>query len=50
MTSPHDDLLALATAYALHAVDDAERADIDRQEGRWSEKLSDIRTSEVAAS
>ncbi|QVI29269.1 anti-sigma factor [Mycolicibacterium neoaurum] len=31
MTSPHDDLLALATAYALHAVDDAERADIDRR-------------------
>ncbi|KAA0117206.1 anti-sigma factor [Mycolicibacterium sp. P9-22] len=31
MTAPHEDLLALATAYALDAVDDAERADIERR-------------------
>ncbi|MCF6388354.1 anti-sigma factor [Mycobacterium sp. MBM] len=31
MTTPHDDLLSLATAYALDAVDDAERADIERR-------------------
>lgn len=31
MTTPHDELLALATAYALDAVDDAERADIERR-------------------
>ncbi|CAN7602959.1 anti-sigma factor [Mycolicibacterium frederiksbergense] len=31
MTTPHDDLLTLATAYALDAVDDAERADIERR-------------------
>jgi anti-sigma-K factor RskA len=30
MTAPHDDLLELATPYALHAVTDDERADIDR--------------------
>ncbi len=29
MTTPTDDLLTLATAYALHAVEDAERADIE---------------------
>ncbi len=31
MTHPHDDLMALATPYALHAVDDAERAEIERR-------------------
>lgn len=31
MTSAEDDLLTLATAYALDAVDDAERADIERR-------------------
>jgi anti-sigma-K factor RskA len=31
MTAPHDDLLGLATPYALHAVTDDERADIDRR-------------------
>jgi hypothetical protein len=31
MTAPHEDLLALATAYGLNAVDDAERADIERR-------------------
>lgn len=31
MTTPHEDLLAVATAYALNAVDDAERADIERR-------------------
>lgn len=29
MSTPTDDLLELATAYALHAVDDAERAAIE---------------------
>lgn len=31
MTTPTDDLLTLATAYALHAVEDAERADIEHR-------------------
>jgi anti-sigma-K factor RskA len=31
MTEPHDDLIALATPYALHAVPEAELADIDRR-------------------
>lgn len=31
MTAPHDDLLSLATPYALDAVDDAERAAIERR-------------------
>ncbi|MGK2867513.1 MAG: anti-sigma factor [Mycobacterium sp.] len=31
MTNPADDLLTLATAYALDAVDDAQRADIERR-------------------
>ncbi|MGW0159439.1 anti-sigma factor [Mycobacterium sp. NPDC003323] len=31
MTSPSEDLLLLATAYALDAVDDAERVDIERR-------------------
>jgi anti-sigma-K factor RskA len=33
MTSPDDDLLDLATPYALHAVTDDERADIERRVG-----------------
>jgi anti-sigma-K factor RskA len=31
MTQPTDDLTALATPYALHAIPDAERADIERR-------------------
>ena len=31
MTQPIDDLIAFATPYALHAMSDAERADIDRR-------------------
>lgn len=40
MTTPHDDLLTLATAYALDAVDDAERADIERRVQAAPEEVS----------
>ncbi|TQK28763.1 anti-sigma factor [Arthrobacter sp. SLBN-53] len=47
MTSPHDDLLTLATAYALHAVDDAERADIDRRLSAVPDSVAEAFASEV---
>ena len=38
MTEPTDfELLELATPYALHAVSDEERADIDRRDG-WRQR------------
>ncbi|MDZ7882215.1 MAG: anti-sigma factor [Mycobacterium sp.] len=47
MTTPHDDLLTLATAYALDAVDDAERADIERRVQAAPEEVSSAFDNEV---
>ncbi|MBJ7464234.1 MAG: anti-sigma factor [Mycolicibacterium sp.] len=47
MTTPHDDLLTLATAYALDAVDDAERADIERRVQAAPEEVSSAFAVEV---
>lgn len=47
MTTPDDDLLTLATAYALDAVDDAERADIERRVQAAPEEVSSAFALEV---
>lgn len=47
MTTPHDDLLSLATAYALDAVDDDERADIERRVQAAPEEVSSAFAVEV---
>lgn len=47
MTTPHDDLLTLATAYALDAVDDDERADIERRVQAAPEEVSSAFAVEV---
>ncbi|CAM3502785.1 anti-sigma factor [Mycobacterium frederiksbergense] len=47
MTTPHDDLLTLATAYALDAVGDAERADIERRVQAAPEEVSSAFAVEV---
>jgi anti-sigma-K factor RskA len=47
MTAPNDDLLTLATAYALDAVDDAERADIERRVRAAHDEISGAFAVEV---
>lgn len=47
MTSPENDLLALATAYALDAVDEAERRDIERRVRAASDEVSAAFAHEV---
>ncbi|MGH3562450.1 MAG: anti-sigma factor [Mycobacterium sp.] len=50
MTEPTDfDLLSLATPYALHAVSDSERADIERQVGAASAAVAEAFRAEVRA-
>lgn len=47
MTAPSDDVLMLATAYALDAVDDAERADIERRVRAAHDEISGAFAVEV---
>lgn len=47
MTNPADDLLTLATAYALDAVDDAQRADIERRVRAANDDISEAFAVEV---
>ncbi|MDA2889298.1 anti-sigma factor [Mycolicibacterium sp. BiH015] len=51
MTNPHsaDDLLSLATPYALHAVTDSEAADIDRQLSDAPLEVAEAFAAEVRA-
>lgn len=47
MTDPTDDVLSLATAYALNAVDDAERAEIERRVRAAPDEISEAFAVEV---
>ncbi|MEZ0342029.1 anti-sigma factor [Mycobacterium sp. pV006] len=49
MTSPRSELLSLATPYALHALTDAEIADIDRQLADTTPDIAESFSSEVRA-
>ncbi len=49
MTSPRNELLSLATPYALHAMTDAEIADIDRQLADTAPDIAESFAAEVRA-
>ena len=50
MTEPHElELIDLATPYALHAVSDAERADIDRRVAAAPSRIAEVFADEVRA-
>lgn len=49
MTSPQSELLSLATPYALHALSEAEMADVDRALGGADRDIADAFLAEVRA-